>query len=137
MAVQKATFEYESKLWDNGISFIAGVDEVGRGCFAGPVVAAAVILPQGFNKTDKINDSKKLSPKVRIELDKIIREYAVSYAISEISVNVINSVGIGKAAQMAFVNAVSSLAIKPDHILIDAFMIQALKKIKSNRNHSW
>lgn len=128
MAVQKATFEYESKLWDNGISFIAGVDEVGRGCFAGPVVAAAVILPQGFNKTDKINDSKKLSPKVRIELDKIIREYAVSYAISEISVNVINSVGIGKAAQMAFVNAVSSLAIKPDHILIDAFMIQALKK---------
>jgi ribonuclease HII len=124
------TFDYEKKLWQQGLQYIAGVDEVGRGCFAGPVVAAAVILPSGFNATDKINDSKKLSPKVRTELATIIKEHALSFAIAEVSVDVINNVGIGKAAQQAFVNAVNSLRIKPEHILIDAFMIQALQKNK-------
>ena len=122
------TFKYEQQLWEKGLEFIAGVDEVGRGCFAGPVVAAAVILPSDFHATDKINDSKKLSPKVRVELSKIIKENALAFSISEVSVEVINDVGIGKAAQQAFVNAIARLKIKPDHILIDAFMIQALQK---------
>ena len=124
----KPTFEYELPLWNSGMRYIAGVDEVGRGCFAGPVVAAAVILPQGFDVTDKINDSKKLSPKVRKELSEIIKKHALSYAIAEVSVFVINNIGIGKAAQQAFVNAISGLKINPDHILIDAFYIQALQK---------
>jgi ribonuclease HII len=71
----KPTFEYETKLWTSGLQYIAGVDEVGRGCFAGPVVAAAVILPSTFTATDKINDSKKLSAKLRKELAKIIKEF--------------------------------------------------------------
>lgn len=124
----KPTFEYESKLWQQGLQYIAGVDEVGRGCFAGPVVAAAVILPPGFNATDKINDSKKLSPKIRKELATIVKQHALAYAIAEVSVFVINNVGIGQAAQQAFVNAITSLKIKPEHILIDAFMIKALQK---------
>src|SRR5579862_5297314 len=117
------TFQYEQKLWNSGLNYIAGVDEVGRGCFAGPVVAAAVILPSNFNATDKINDSKKLTPKVRKELAKIIEEHAVAFSIAEVSVAVINNSGIGKAAQQAFVNAINGLKIKPEHILIDAFMI--------------
>ena len=126
----KPTFAYEITLWNQGLQFIAGVDEVGRGCFAGPVVAAAVILPVNFSATDKIDDSKKLSAKVRSELSVIIKEHAVVFAISEVSVGVINKVGIGKAAQQAFVNAINSLKIKPEHILIDAFMINALQKSK-------
>ncbi len=127
---QKPTFEYESQLWNKGLEYIAGVDEVGRGCFAGPVVAAAVILPSGFFATDKINDSKKLSAKVRKELSTVIKNYALAFAIAEVSVSVINQIGIGKAAQQAFVNAINGLEIQPEHILIDAFMISALQKTK-------
>jgi ribonuclease HII len=124
----KPTFNYESQLWQKGLQYIAGVDEVGRGCFAGPVVAAAVILPSNFNATDKINDSKKLSAKVRNELAVIIKEHAIAYSIAEISVQVINNVGVGKAAQMAFVNAISGLKTAPEHILIDAFFIEAFSR---------
>jgi ribonuclease HII len=123
-------FEYESKLWNSGIKFVAGVDEVGRGCFAGPVVAAAVILPINFTKTDNINDSKKLTPKMRLYLSQIIKDNSLAYAIAEVSVIVINRLGIGKAAQQAFSNAVAQLKIRPEHILIDAFMIKALNKTK-------
>ncbi|HVA96902.1 MAG TPA: ribonuclease HII [Candidatus Acidoferrales bacterium] len=122
------TFDYESKLWNQGLQYIAGVDEVGRGCFAGPVVAAAVILTPNFPEKERVNDSKKLSAKVREELAVIIKEYAIAFSIAEISVSVINKIGIGKAAQQAFVNAIVSLKTKPEHILIDAYMIQALQK---------
>jgi ribonuclease HII len=126
----KPTFDYETKLWSQGLQFIAGVDEVGRGCFAGPVVAAAVILSPDFSAKDRVNDSKKLSPKVRNELTTIIKEQAVAFSIAEVSVTVINKIGIGKAAQQAFVNAVTGLKKMPEHILIDAYMISALPKAK-------
>ena len=124
----KPTFHHEQKFWSQGLQYIAGVDEVGRGCFAGPVVAAAVILPSDFSATDKINDSKKLSPKIRLELAEIIKKHAIAFSIVEVSVAVINKKGIGKAAQQAFVNAINGLSIKPEHILIDAFIINALQK---------
>lgn len=124
----KPTFEYESKLWNTGLQYIAGVDEVGRGCFAGPVVAAAVILPSNFAATDKINDSKKLSAKVRKELSEIIKAHAIAYTIAEISVAVINDIGVGKAAQMAFKKAIIDLQTEPEHILIDAFYIDSITK---------
>lgn len=121
--ISKPTFEFETKLWNSGLQHIVGVDEVGRGCFAGPVVAAAVMLPSTFDATDKINDSKKLSPKVRKELAEIIKKYAIAYSIAEVSVPVINELGIGKATQQAFKMAVSNLKTAPDHILMDAFLI--------------
>lgn len=127
---QKPTFEYENQLWKQGLQYIAGVDEVGRGCFAGPVVAAAVIMPQGFTATDEINDSKQLAPKVRKELAGIIQKHALAFSIAEVSVSIINSIGIGKAAQKAFVKAVTGLKIVPEHVLIDAFIIKDLRKIK-------
>ena len=124
----KPTLNEEKQLWREGFTHIAGIDEVGRGCFAGPVVAAAVILPQEFNATDEINDSKLLSPKKREELAKIIKNHALNFAIAEISVEIINQIGIGKATQKAFLQAVTTLSLKPDYILIDAFYIEALTK---------
>jgi ribonuclease HII len=122
------TFTEERFYWDQGYDNIAGVDEVGRGCFAGPVVAAAVILPKDFNVTTEINDSKLLSPKKRTKLAEIITKYALSFSIAEISVEIINKIGIGKASQKAFYKAIKSLTIKPDFILIDAFYIKNLKR---------
>jgi ribonuclease HII len=121
------TFQFETKLWNQGLSYIAGVDEVGRGCFAGPVVAGAVILPQNFSATDEINDSKLLSAKQRNKLAKIIKEHALSYSIAEVSVAVINEVGVGKAAQAAFAAAIKGLKKTPHHILVDAFLITAFE----------
>ncbi len=127
----KPSFDEEKLFWGQGFTHIAGVDEVGRGCFAGPVVAAAVILPPGTRQhpaMQEVNDSKKLSAQKRGELSAIIKECALAYSIAEVSVGVINQVGIGKATQQAFVNAIGNLKIKPDHILIDAFYIQALSR---------
>ena len=124
--MSKPTFEYETNLWNQSLKHIAGVDEVGRGCFAGPVVAAAVILPQGFAVTDQIDDSKRVPAKKREELAKIIKEHALAYAIAEVPVAVINAIGIGKATQVAFGQAISTLSIAPDHILMDAFLIDSL-----------
>lgn len=122
------TFQEESLFWSKGLKYVAGVDEVGRGCFAGPVVTAAVILPPTFQSLKPINDSKKLSPKIRKELAEVIKQQAISYAISEVSVDVINQVGIGKAAQQGFRQCVTLLSQKPDQILIDAFYIEGLSK---------
>jgi ribonuclease HII len=122
------TFQYELPLWNAGHTYVAGVDEVGRGCFAGPVVAAAVILSKDFPLEHKLNDSKKLTAKRRKELDVVIRERALAYSISEISVPIINEVGIGRAAQQAFHKAVTSLDPLPEHILIDAFPITTISR---------
>lgn len=122
------TFEHESHFWNRGMPYIAGVDEVGRGCFAGPVVAAAVILPATFKNSDGINDSKLLSPAKRSKLAEIIKKQALSFSIAEISVPIINELGIGKATQKAFTKAISGLKQTPDHILMDAFFIDTFEK---------
>lgn len=126
--MNRPTFDEENILWQQDIRYIAGVDEVGRGCFAGPVVAAAVILPSDFNATDEINDSKLLSPIIRNELAIIIKKYSVCFSIAEISTEIINKVGIGKATQKAFRKAVKTLSVKPDYIFIDAFYIHNLNR---------
>lgn len=124
----KPTFNEERFLWSAGYKYIAGVDEVGRGCFAGPVVAAAVILPQEFPRMFEINDSKRLPAKKRESLAKVIKKFALSFSIAEVSVEIINKLGIGKAAQEAFKIAVEGLHLKPDFILIDAFYIDNLRR---------
>lgn len=124
----KPTFQEEQYLWNQGYNYIAGVDEVGRGCFAGPVVTAAVILPQNFTSAKPVNDSKKLTAPIREELSVIIKKQAIAFSIAEISVPVINKVGIGKATQQAFRKAIKNLSTKPDYIIIDAFYIQHLSR---------
>jgi len=122
------TFEEEKYLWKQGFTHIAGVDEVGRGCFAGPVVTAAVILPPHFRSPKPVNDSKVLSAAIRRELAQVIKQQAIAFSISEVSVAVINKLGIAKATQQSFREAIKLLTKKPDFILMDAFYIQRLSR---------
>lgn len=98
--------------------FVAGLDEVGRGCGAGPVVTAAVIMPKGF-KSPLIRDSKKLSPKQRDEAYKLIMENAISVSCNAGSVGDINEMGIDKATYKTMYKCLGELSVKPEHILVD------------------
>jgi ribonuclease HII len=104
-----ADFSLETPLWSQGFNFICGIDEVGRGCFAGPVVAGAVIFPPNSSLIDGIADSKLLKPSKREDLAKEIKDKAEAWAVGEISVEDINKFGIGQATQMAFSKAVDNL----------------------------
>jgi ribonuclease HII len=96
----------------------AGCDEVGRGCLAGPVVAASVILPQDYSNP-WINDSKKLSKSNREELIEEIKEKSLAWAIAESSVEEIDQINILNASFLAMKRAVLQLSIQPEHLLID------------------
>lgn len=130
----KPTFEYENKQWGRGVHFIAGIDEVGRGSWVGPVVAAAVIFDKSIEVTfndvglGNVKDSKLLTENHREKLAELIKKHALAYAIGEISLTRINKYGIGKSSQYAFRKAIKGLKIEPQHILIDAFYIKYLKK---------
>ncbi|EON74794.1 Ribonuclease HII [Lunatimonas lonarensis] len=96
----------------------AGCDEVGRGCLSGPVVAAAVILPNGY-KNKWINDSKKLTKRNRSELVSEIKENCISWGIAEASIEEIDQINILNASFLAMERAICSLSVVPDHLLID------------------
>lgn len=113
---------YERGLWEAGYDLIAGIDEVGRGPLAGPVVAAAVILPKEC-KIEGVNDSKKLSAKKREELYDIILEKAVSYGIGVVSNERIDEINILQATYEAMREALSQLKPKAEYILADAVTI--------------
>ena len=111
--------EFETELYNNGINFIAGIDEVGRGPLVGPVVTAAVILPKDFYD-ERINDSKKLTDKKRELLYDVIMENAISVGIGISSEDVIDEINILNATKRAMLEAVNNLSVKPEHLLIDA-----------------
>ena len=96
----------------------AGCDEVGRGCIAGPVVAAAVILPPNY-KNKFITDSKKISQKKRIELGEKIIDNAISWGISEVSNNKIDKINILNASILAMHRALDRLKVRPEFIIVD------------------
>lgn len=96
----------------------AGCDEAGRGCLAGPVVAAAVILPPDFSN-DLLNDSKQLTEKQRDKLRPIIESEALAWAVAFVDNNIIDEINILKASIKAMHDAVSQLSIRPEHLLID------------------
>jgi ribonuclease HII len=110
-------YSFEKRLWIEG-KLPAGVDEAGRGPLAGPVVAAAVIFPQGC-KLQGINDSKKLSPKKRRELFYEIKKSALTTAIAIIKTDIIDQINILRASLLAMEQAVKNLDTQPDYILID------------------
>lgn len=110
--------EIENGLYSKGFKLIAGVDEAGRGPLAGPVCAAAVILPQGA-RIGGVNDSKKLTEKKREALFDIICNTAVAYAIEFVSPTVIDEINIRQATSLAMHNAVQNLDRKADYIIID------------------
>ena len=117
--------ETERRLEKEGYKFIAGVDEAGRGPLAGPVYAAAVILPPDI-RLDGINDSKKLSPKKREELFDEITKKAVCYAIFSVDEKKIDEINILNATHMAMNGAVNSLSKKPDYVIIDGNSIKGM-----------
>lgn len=118
-------YQYEEQLEDLGIKYIAGVDEVGRGPLAGPVVVAAVILPLNL-RIKGINDSKKLSLKKRNELYKIILNEALAVNVSFIDERVIDEINIYEATKKGMLEVISGLKIKPEHVLIDAMPLREL-----------
>ena len=111
--------EFENELYESGIKYIAGIDEVGRGTLVGPVVTAAVILPRDFYD-ERINDSKKLTEKKRELLYDVIMENAVSVGIGISSEDVIDEINILEATKKAMIEAVNNLSVKPEYLLIDA-----------------
>ena len=113
--------KYERELNSQGYKYICGVDEVGRGPLAGPVVCAAVIMPLD-DIIDGVDDSKKLSAKKREYLAKRITEKAIAYAICRIEPQVIDEINILEATKLCMKNAVESLQIKPDFVLVDGNM---------------
>ena len=110
--------EYEQNAELKGYKAICGVDEAGRGPLAGPVCAAAVILPPN-TIIDGVNDSKKLTEKKREALFNVIKETAVSYCIAYASVEEIESINILKATMLAMKRAVEGLDVKADYAMID------------------
>lgn len=96
----------------------AGVDEVGRGCLAGPVVAAAVILPKEYQQ-EQLNDSKKLTRKQREDLEPMIKQKALAWAIAEVSAEEIDQINIHHASILAMHRALEKLNLQPELLLID------------------
>ncbi len=111
-------WDYENKYFAQGYSVVCGTDEAGRGPLAGPVVAAAVILPEGL-MIEGLNDSKKLSEKKREKLFDVIINEAVSYAICESSVEEIDTLNILNASQLAMRRCVEKLDPNPQVVLVD------------------
>lgn len=115
---EKDMWAIENGLFAQGINTICGVDEAGRGPLAGPVCAAAVILPRGI-EIPGLDDSKKLSDKRRRELLPVIKEKAVAYGIAFADEKEIDEINILQATFLAMERAIAQLSIKPDMALID------------------
>jgi len=109
----------ERELQRRGFRAIAGVDEVGRGCLFGDVVAAAVILPPDLLLPD-VNDSKKLTARQRERCYDLIVERAVAWAVARVGPEEIDRINIRQASRLAMKLAVEALAVRPDHLLVDA-----------------
>ena len=112
-------YKYERELYEKGLHYIGGVDEVGRGPLIGSVVAACVVLPDDF-VLEGLTDSKKLSEKKRDEFYKVIKEKAIAIGVGIVSERVIDEVNIYEATKIAMKEAIKNTNIKIDHVLIDA-----------------
>ena len=116
----------ERELRRAGVLLIAGVDEVGRGSLAGPVVASAVIMPPGVPAIRGVDDSKRLTRREREKLCVRIRERALAYAVGAASVREIDALNIFNASVLAMRRALVRLAVQPDHVLVDGRRLRSL-----------
>src|SRR3989304_8232134 len=128
-------FSFEKKFWSKGHKIVAGVDEVGRGSFAGPVVAGCVAFASTSLTTHSftdiaIDDSKKLKPHQRQKASLWIKENVLCWGVGSASVSQINKLGIKKATEIAFRKAITNCQTKIDFLLIDAFYIPYVKGLK-------
>ena len=121
--------DYEKPFHEKGIKLIVGLDEAGRGCLLGPVVAAAVILPDDFYHP-LINDSKQLTEKQREVAYKIIVENAIEYAIGECSVNEIDKMNILEASREAMMRALRQIKTKFELVLTDYMKLPLVEDVR-------
>jgi len=135
-------FSFENNLWKKGYKFVAGVDEVGRGCLAGSVVAGCVVFASNTKipKEIRVNDSKKLTAKQREKSGKWIKENALAWGIGEASNALINHKGMARATKTAFRKAIKAVneklrigKVKLDYLLIDAFFIPHVPGLPTKR----
>src|SRR6266853_264684 len=116
---RRCGFRYEKKLRSIGVIRIAGIDEAGRGALAGPVVAAAVVLPEKFHHR-KLNDSKQLAPEVRETIyDELVSNTEITWAVGIVDHIEIDRINILRATHQAMRIALGALAVPPEHVLID------------------
>jgi ribonuclease HII len=113
----KATMRIENTLRSQGYNLVCGIDEVGRGSLAGPLVAASVILPQNWRKP--LKDSKQLSPKTRQELSKYVVDKALAYGIGWVSNQEIDQVGLANSLQLAYLRALEAMDFEFSIIVLD------------------
>ena len=118
--------DFEKQAICDGYSFIAGVDEVGRGCLAGAVVAAAVILDLSKPLPEGLNDSKKLSAKRREKINEEIKQNALAYSIAQVEADEIDRINILQATKKAMRLAIENLNPKADFLLIDAVQLKEI-----------
>jgi ribonuclease HII len=125
----RPTLDREYKLIRSGYALIAGIDEAGRGAWAGPVVAAAVILnlPEASNLRE-VNDSKRLSPRRRDILYQVIVDHCLAYGVGQASVVEIDSIGILPATRLAMTRAIQALSPQPAALIIDAVRLPQVNK---------
>ena len=118
-------YKYENELYDKGIKYIGGVDEVGRGPLIGPVVTACVVLPKDF-KLEGLNDSKQLSEKKRDKFYEYIKEHALACEVGIIGPEKIDEVNIYEATKLAMKQAIDKVKekLKLEHVLIDAMPLE-------------
>src|SRR5262250_2405145 len=123
MAYRRCGFRYEEKLRIIGVSRIAGIDEAGRGGLAGPVVAAAAILPEKF-RHPRLNDSKQLAPELREEIFcELVSNPEVTWAVGIVDSVEIDRINILRASHHAMRLAIAALLEPPDHVLIDGLRV--------------
>ncbi len=115
--------ENENRLYQEGYNLIAGIDEVGRGPLAGPVVASCVIMPKGYY-IEGVTDSKKISPKKRKEYKKQILEKAIAVSTVFIDEKIIDEINIYEATKVAMLKTIEEIKVKPEYILIDAMPLE-------------
>lgn len=121
----KEMMRYERDLYNTGVQYIAGIDEAGRGPIAGPVVAAAVILPQDFF-VPGVDDSKRLRPALREELSVEIKRHSLAWAIGIVSSSCLDQINIYQATRLAMITAACNLSLKAQHLIIDAVKLPEL-----------
>ncbi|HVF29567.1 MAG TPA: ribonuclease HII [Pyrinomonadaceae bacterium] len=117
---------FEELAWQDGFKLVAGIDEVGRGCIAGPVVAAACILDPEKPLPEGLNDSKQVVSEKRDEIAAQLRETCISYAIGSVDAGDIDRINILEATKVAMRNAIAALSPCADYVLIDAVQLKGI-----------
>jgi ribonuclease HII len=117
---------FENQAWEDGFKFVAGLDEVGRGCLAGPVIAGACILDPTKELPKGLNDSKQLTAKQRDEIAAELKEMSLAYAIGSVSPEEIDRINILEATKLAMRHALAGLGTAADFLLIDALVLKGV-----------